>query len=225
MRHRRGVHAAVPGLAWLLLSAAPAPAPLTITEVLRAQYAAWTPVAADTTPLALFKALALDWDVASAQLSPLLDDARAYAEFRGVSPLPDGRQSIGVMRAALYLSSAQGGTLVLNDDWCAAGLCKARTRFVLLRPGQADLPLAEAKVVPRILDRDLLNGPPPDCLKGVTLSVQYLPSRYDTALTAMATVSPQVRAGCKQAGTELALVTRPLQLNWNAATGKFVRAR
>ena len=225
MRRRRGVFAAVPGLAWLLLSAAPAPASLSITEVLRAQYAAWTPVAADTTPLALLRTLALDWDVASAQLSVLLDDAHAYAELRGVSPLPDGQQSVGVLRAALYRRNAQGGTLVLNDDWCAAGLCKARTRFVLLRLGQADLPLAEAKVVPRILDRDLLNGPLPDCLKGVTLGVQYLPSRYDTGLTAMATVPPQVRAGCEQAGTELALVTRPLRLTWNAATGKFVRAR
>ena len=225
MRHRRGVHTAVSGLAWLLLSAAPAPASLSITEVLRAQYAAWTPVAADTTPLALLRTLALDWEAASAQLSPLLDDAHAYAEFRGVSPLQGGGQSVGVLRAALYLSSAQGGMLVLNNDWCAAGLCKARTRFVLLRLGQADLPMSEARVVPRILDRDLLNGPPPDCLKGVTLGVQYLPSRYNTGLTAMATVSPQVRSGCEQTGVELALVTRPLQLNWNAATGKFVRAR
>ncbi len=234
MRRDYGVQSAVPGLAclrlvccgmaWLLLSAAPAPTPLTITEVLRAQYAAWTPVAADTTPLALLRTLALDWDAASAQLAPLLDDTHAYAELRGVSRLPDGRQSVGVLRAAIYLSSAQGGTLVLNDDWCAAGLCKARTRFVRLRPGQADLPLAEARVVPRILDRDLLTGLLPDCLKGVTLGVQYLPSRYDTGLTAMATVSPQVRAGCEQAGTQLALVTRPLRLNWNAATEKFVRA-
>jgi len=232
MRQRRVVRAAAPGLiclrlvcsglACLLLSAAPAP--LTITEVLRAQYAAWTPVVADTTPLALLKTLALDWEAASAQLSPLLDDAHAYAEFRGVSPLQGGGQSVGVLRAALYLTSAQGGTLVLNDDWCAAGLCKARSRFVLLALGRTDLPLAEARVVPRILDRDLLNGPPPECLKGVTLGVQYLPSRYDTGLTAMATVSPQVRAGCEQIGTELALVTRPLRLNWNAATGKFVRA-
>ncbi len=225
MRQGFGVLAAVPGLACLLLSAAPAPASLTITEVLRAQYAAWTPVAADTTPLALLRTLALDWEAASAQLSPLLDDARAYAELRGVSPLPDGRQSVGVLRAAIYLSSARGGTLVLNDDWCAAGLCKARTRFVLLRLGQADLPLTEARVVPRILDSDLLSGPPPECLKGVTLGVQYLPSRYDTGLTAVATTSPQVRAGCEQAGTELALITRPLQLTWNAATGKFVRTR
>ena len=225
MRQGFGVLAAVPGLAWLLLSAAPAPTSLTITEVLRARYAAWTPVAADTTPLALLKTLALDWDAASAQLAPLFDDAHAYAEFRGVSPLQGGGQSVGVLRAALYLGSARSGTLVLNDDWCAAGLCKARTRFVLLRPGQADLPMSEARVVPRILDRDLLSGPPPGCLKGVTLGVQYLPSRFDTGLTAMATVSPQVRIGCEQAGTELVLVTRPLQLNWNAATGKFVRAR
>ena len=224
MRQRFGLLAVVSGSAWLLLSTAPAPAPLTITEVLRAQYAVWTPVSADTTPLALLRTLAFDWESASAQLSVLLDDAHAYAEFRGVSLLPDGRQSVGVMRAAFYLSSAQGGTLVLNDDWCAAGLCKARTRFVLLRLGQTDLPLPEARVVPRILDSDLLNGPPPDCLKGVTLGVQYLPSRYDIGLTAMATVSPQVRAGCEQAGTELALVTRPLRLTWNAATGKFVRA-
>ena len=113
---------------------------------------------------------------------------------------------------------------VISSVQFAASLCTARTRFVLLRPGQPDTPLPEAKVVPRILDGDLLGAAPPACLKGVTLRVQYLPSRYDTTLTAMATVPPQVRQGCEQAGTELALVARPLRLNWNAAARKFVRA-
>lgn len=212
-------------LAALSLSAAPAPV-IGITSALRAQYDAWTPVEADTTPLALLRKQALGWEAAVGQLSPLLDEDNAYAELRGVSRLSDGRQSVGVLRAGLYRKSPAESVLVLNDEWCAAGLCKARTRFVLLRPGQPDAPLDETQLVPRILDRDLLDDSAeagPECLRGVTLGVQYLPSRYDTSLTVLATVPPKVRAACEQNGVEPDLVTRPLRLNWNAAARKFVR--
>ncbi|WP_424949395.1 hypothetical protein [Deinococcus sp.] len=212
----------------LLLSAAPAPAsPAAFSAALRAEYDAWTPVDADTTPLALLRKQAFDWQAASGQLAPLIDDQHAYAELRGVAILPDGRQSIGVWRAALYRRSAAGGVaeavLVLNDDWCAAGLCKSRTRFLLLRPGQQGVPLAEAQLVPRIADSDLLGAAPPDCLKRVVLGVQYLPSRFGTTLTALATVPPAVRSACEAGGVEVGLVTRPLLLSWNAPARKFVR--
>jgi len=206
----------------LLLSAAPPPG---ISETLRARYDAWTPVAADTTPLALFRKQSLDWETALGQLAPLFDDAHAYAELRGVASLPGGQQSVGVWRAAVYHRNAAEAVLVLNDDWCAAGLCKTRTRFVLLRPGQPDRPLDDTRLVPRIVDSDLLDGAAPDCLKGVTLGVQYLPSRYDTTLTAMATVSSAVRDACEASGVEVALLTRPLTLTWNAQARKFTRAR
>ncbi len=223
-RRRAGLNVwTVPAaLCVLLLSAAPAPG---VSETLRARYDAWTPVAVDTTPLALLRKQSLDWAAASGQLTPLFDDAHAYAELRGVASLPDGRQSVGVWRAAVYRRNAAEAVLVLNDDWCAAGLCKARTRFVLLRPGQPDRPLEDARLVPRIADSDLLDGAAPDCLKGVTLGVQYLPSRYDTTLTAMATVPTAVRAACEAGGVEVALVTRPLTLSWNAQARKFTRTR
>lgn len=210
-------------LAWGLLSAAPAPASPGLSELLRAQYLAWTPAAGDTTPLGLLRLQGLDWEASIGQLTPLFDDGHAYAELRGVSDMSDGRQSLGVLRAAVFRKNAAESVLVLNDDWCAAAICKARTRFVLLRAGQPDLPLAEPKLVPRILDSDLLAGPVPDCLKGVTLGVQYLPSRYDVSMTALATVPGSVRATCEAAGVELGLVTRPLRLNWSAAARKFVR--
>lgn len=211
-----------PVLCSLLLSAAPAPG---VSATLRARYDAWTPVVADTTPLALLKRQALDWASATGQLSPLFDDANGYAELRGVAPMPDGGQSVGVWRAAQYRRNAAEAVLVLNDDWCADGLCKTRTRFVLLRPGQPDSPLEDSQLVPRITDSDLLDGAAPDCLKGVTLGVQYLPSRYDATLTAMATVPAAVRAACEASGVEVALVTRPLTLRWNAQTRKFARTR
>ncbi|WP_407539454.1 hypothetical protein Q0M94_14950 [Deinococcus radiomollis] len=206
----------------LLMSAAPAPTPLLAT-LLQTYYDAWTPVDADTTPLALLRRRALDWNVASEQLAPLIDEGHAYAELRGAVSLPDGRQSMGVWRAAVYRKNTAEAVLVLNDEWCAAGLCKARTRFVLLRAGQPDVPLAEAQLVPRIADGDLLDPGPPACLKGVTLGVVYLPSRFDVTLTAMATVPPAVRTACEASGVELALVTRPLRLSWNASARKFTK--
>ena len=207
-----------------LLSAAPAPVPVALTTVLQSQYDAWIPADADTTPLALLRKQALDWKVVSAQLSPLIDERHAYAELRGVAPMPDGRQSVGVWRAALYRKNMAEGVLVLNDDWCAAGLCKSRTRFVLLRAGRPDAPLAESQLVPRISDSDLLDQGTPECLKGVTLGVVYLPSRFDVTLTALATVPPAVRLACETRGVELALVTRPLRLSWNAPARKFTRS-
>jgi hypothetical protein len=197
--------------------------PPSIAQTLRAQYDAWQPALTDTTPLALLKVQGLEWDAATYELTPLFDEAHGFAELRGVARLPDGQQSVGVLRAGLYRKSAAESVLVLNDEWCAAGLCKARTRFVLIVPGKAGASLPEPKLVPRILDRDLLGGPAPDCLQGVVLGVQYLPSRYDATLTALATVSPGVRLGCEAVGTELSLVTRPLRLLWNAGARKFVR--
>lgn len=208
---------------WALLSAAPVPAPPGLSELLRANYLAWTPAAGDTTPLGLLRLQGFDWEASVGQLTPLFDDAHAYAELRGVSDLPGGQQSVGVLRAALFTKNAAESLLVLNDDWCAAASCRARTRFVLLRAGQPALTLADTSLVPRILDRDLLPGPVPECLKGVTLGVQYLPSRYDTSMTVLATVPGPVRAACDAAGVELGLVTRPLRLNWSAAARKFVR--
>jgi len=142
-----------------------------------------------------------------------------------VARLPDGRETVGVLRAALYVGGSGGNVLLLNDEWCVQDRCRARTRFVLQRQGQPDTPLPEPKLVPLIADDDLIDGPVPDCLAGVTLGVQYLPSRYDTTLTALATVPPDVQAACDDAGIQVALVTRPLQLNWNAAARKFVRVR
>jgi hypothetical protein len=214
----------VAALFMLLPKAWAAPPTLSIAQTLQDQYDAWQPALADTTPLALLKAQGLEWDAATYELTPLFDEARGFAELRGVARLPDGQQSVGVLRAGLYRRSAAESVLVLNDEWCAAGLCKARTRFVLIVPGRVGASLPEPKLVPRILDSDLLGGPAPDCLRGVALGVQYLPSRYDATLTALATVSPVVRLGCEAVGTELSLVTRPLRLLWNAGARKFVRA-
>jgi hypothetical protein len=194
-----------------------------MAQLLGAHYAAWTPLAADTTPLALMHVQGLDWVSASAQMQPLYDDVHAYAELRGFQAMSGEVGSVGVLRAALYRTSITEGVLVLDDDWCAAGLCKSRNSFVLTRLGKANSVLSEKQLVPRILDSDLLAVPRPDCLKGVTLGVQYLPSRSGTSLTAVATVSPLVRRECEATGTELALVTRPLRLNWKASARKFVR--
>lgn len=210
-------------LCGLLLSAAPAPSPAALAAVLQSQYDAWNPADADTTPLALLRKQALDWRSASEQLAPLIDEGHAYAELRGVAALQDGRQSVGVWRAAVYRKNRAEAVLVLNDDWCAAGLCKSRTRFVLLRAGQPDAPLAESQLVPHIADSDLLDQGTPACLKGVTLGVVYLPSRFDVTLTALATVPPAVRSACGASGVELALVTRPLCLSWNASARKFTK--
>jgi hypothetical protein len=229
---RFGLAVALGLLCGPLLSVTAAPAPLgllappglfTLATILQAQYDDWKPVDADTTPLALLRKQSFDWQTASGQLAPLIDEQHAYAELRGVAALTDGRQSVGVWRAALYRKNVSEGVLVLNDDWCAAGLCKVRTRFVLLRAGQPPMPLAEAQLTPRITDSDLLDAGPPDCLKGVTLGVVYLPSRFDLTLTALATVPPAVRAACEASGVELALATRPLRLSWNAPARKFTR--
>ena len=216
-----------PGLAYagvvLLLSAGAAPAPSPISQVLRSHYLAWTPVVEDTTPLAQVRTLGLDWEEVKAQFSTVFDDDRAYAELRGVTALPDGQQSIGVLRAGIFRNMAADGVLVVNDEWCAAGTCKARTRFVLLTAGKPGAVVTEIKVVPLILDRDLLPGPVPECLRGVVLGVQYLPSRLDASMTALATVPSWVRTVCEGDGVELSLITRPLRLKWNAAARKFGR--
>lgn len=194
-----------------------------MAQVLRAQYDAWPPDVADSTPLALLRAQGLAWDAASAQLAPLYDDAHGFAELRGAARLSGGPQSVGVLRVGLYRRNAAESVLVLNDEWCVAGRCQARTRFVLVAPGRAATLLSETKLVARILDRDLLVGPVPGCLRGVVLGVQYLPARDSRSLTALATVPPGVLLGCEAVGTELGLVTRPLRLIWSASARKFVR--
>ncbi|ADV67153.1 hypothetical protein [Deinococcus maricopensis] len=199
-----------------------APAAGGIRAALRAQYDAWSPAAWDASPLATLRRQDVPWDTAVPLLnSSLFDDEHAYAELRGGLRLPDGRDTVGVQRAALYRRNAGEALLVVNDEWCA-GTCSARSRFVLLRSGKAPLPVADAQVVPALPPSAFLpKSGAPACLRGVKLGVQYVPSRFDTTLTALAVVPDGARAACTKTNVNVALTLRPVRLQWRAAQRDF----
>lgn len=209
-------------LAALLTAPGSAATVPSIQALLEAHYLNWTPYAGDSSPLAALRTQGVLWADASGLFASLYDEPNSYAELRGLLRLPDGRTSLGVTRAALF-RQGQNGVLAVNEEWCAGLLCRARTRFYRLEAGRLGPVLADAQLIPRITDRDLLVSPVPECLNNVPLGVQYLPSRYGPTLTVLAVLPPAAEAECELAGVNPALATRPLVLTWNAAARRFRR--
>lgn len=177
------------------------------------------PLPGETSLLALARRERLDWTATQNLFATqVTDEEHSFLDWRGSSVEAGGR-TFTTLRAASYRQGNRA-LLVLNREWCRAGSCQQRTAFGWV-DARGLTPVPEADVIQLIRDADFLVGPPPACLRGVSLGVQYLPSRERTGLTILPVVPDPVRRTCEAAGANLTAALRALQLNWVPGAGKF----
>ncbi|UBV41583.1 hypothetical protein LAJ19_07870 [Deinococcus taeanensis] len=180
---------------------------------------AFQPGAAEGSLLAYARREGLDWTATQNLFAvQVTDDGNHFLDWRGVGPGAAG-PVFTVVRAATYVREAQA-LLVLNREWCQGGRCEQRSTFAWLSGG-ALRAVPEPEVIPLIRDQDFFAGRVPACLRGVTLGVQYVPSRVGITLAALPVVPDTARRACEASGVNLSAVTRPRLLNWTASVGKF----
>ncbi|MFC4452798.1 hypothetical protein [Deinococcus sonorensis] len=186
-------------------------------------YQAWTPPDTDRSPLAALKRQGLDWGAAMQTLGGLVDRPHNYLELRALLRLPDGQNSVGVLRAALYRNAGPDTVMVMNSEWCVAGRCTLSTRFQRVGADLNATDVQERQLVPAIGARDFVPADGPACLRGVSFGTTYLPARSSATLTVLATLPAAARQRCEAAGVNVDTATRALTLRWNADAGRFVR--
>ncbi|WP_309571381.1 hypothetical protein [Deinococcus sp.] len=222
----RPTHALMALLGSAALAAAP-PAPLPDSALLgglRSFLGTFTPTPGETSLLAYARTEALDWTAFQNLFSMQVTDTRArYLDWRGHTAMPTG-SVFTTLRAATYPAGART-LLVVNREWCTAGSCQTRTVFGWLdggRPGTMTMSaVKDATVIPLIRDADFFAGPVPPCLKGVALTVTYVPAWQGSTLAALAVAPRAAQQTCAQAGITPEAATRPLKLTWSPSTSKF----
>ncbi len=176
------------------------------------------PLPGETSLLALARRERLDWTATQNLFAAQVTDEDRFLDWRGSSVGAGGR-TFTTLRAATYPQGTRA-LLVLNREWCRAGSCQQRTTFGWLDArGLTTVP--EADVIQVIRDADFLVGAPPACLRGVSLDVQYLPSRQGAALAILPVVPEGARRACEGAGVNLTSALRSLGMTWAAGAGKF----
>ncbi|GGR80799.1 hypothetical protein GCM10008960_04580 [Deinococcus sedimenti] len=192
--------------------------PLSPVRAVQLFLASFQPPATEGSLLATARRERLDW-TATQNLFHLqvTDESNHFLDWRGSQE--DGGRVFTTLRAATYVQGKRA-LLVLNREWCRAGACQQRSTFGWT-DGQVLRAVPEAEVIQLIRDADFLVGPPPACLRGVTLGVQYVPSRQGTSLTVLPVVPDAARRACESTGVHLTSALRALRLNWVAAAGKF----
>lgn len=210
------------GLLGVVQASAPAPASPSsaVLDGLRGHLATFTPVSGETSLLAVARQEALDWTAFQNLFTTQVTGA-AYLDWRGHTATTTA-SVFTTLRAATYAAGART-LLVVNREWCSAGSCQTRTAFGWLEPGGLEV-VKDTTVIPLLRDVDFYPGSVPSCLKGVTLSVTYVPARTGGTLSAMAVAPRAAQQACAKAGITPEAVTRPLNLNWTPGVGKFRKA-
>ncbi|WP_189067637.1 hypothetical protein [Deinococcus radiotolerans] len=176
------------------------------------------PPAAEASLLALARREQLSWSATQNLFAvQITDETNHFLDWRGSSDA--GGRVFTTVRAATY-GQGRRALLVLNREWCRAGACQQRTTFGWL-DAQGLRAVPEADVIQLIRDQDFMVGAAPACLRGVTLGVQYVPSRQGTALTVLPVVPEAARQACAGAGVNLTSTLRALRMTWVAGVGKF----
>lgn len=223
MRHTGRVPRAA--LSFLLLtlagfaSAQTSPDPLGPLRGVQLFLAAFQPPAAEGSLLATARREALDWTATQNLFAAQVTDGpNRFLDWRG-SAVTGGGLVFTTLRAATYPQGSRA-LLVLNREWCRAGTCQQRTTFGWL-DARGLKAAAEADVIQVIRDADFLTGAVPACLRGVTLGVQYVPSRRGPTLAILPVVPDAARRACEAAGVNLTATLRTLRMAWVAGAGKF----